>query len=536
MSTARAIRKLGFKQSLKGAIIIGAIAGLMAAMQGAAYAASYSTPKARAEFATSLASAPALGVFYGEPKNLASTAGYVVYRVVPFLSFVAAIWGLATATRLLRGQEEEGYTEIITAGVTSKQAATYNIVIGYFASIILATLISIAITALFNMMPNVGMSFSSSILIGAAIFLPAILFGSLGTITSQLSFSRRRAFMFGLIPLVALFMLRAIANTVDGASAIKQFTPFGWSDLISPVIDPMPVWILPFVGLALLFGYIGIRLSSNRDLSEGIMNESTTTKSRLFLLRSPLQLAMRQNIWTFISWAASAIFLSALMASLAKIAVDTLVDSPSLRSIITSFGGASDDITIAFIGSGLVFTVMVLLIMVTMNIAGIRNNEVKGYLETTLVHPVRRSTWLTGRTLLIASMSLIVALLSCITTWIVATTQGIDIDLGNILFVGITLTGTTLFTLGLGILFYGILPRFAVISMYIIIIWSFVIDMLQSAMTINNNLVKTSLFHYISTSPTATPDWQTFTWLAVLGAVMAIIGIVLFNRRDITIS
>jgi putative exporter of polyketide antibiotics len=224
------------------------------------------------------------------------------------------------------------------------------------------------------------------------------------------------------------------------------------------------------------------------------------------------------------------------MASLAKIAVDALVDSPSLRTIITSFGGASHDITIAFIGSGMVFTVMVLLVMVTINVSGIRNDEAKGYLETTLVHPVRRSVWLTSRTLLIATTSLIVALLSCITTWGVARTQGIDIDLSNILLVGIALTGTTLFTLGLGTLFYGIVPRFAVVSMYIIIAWSFVIDMLQSATTINDILARTSLFHYISTSPTATPDWQTFTWLTLLGAAMAATGIAFFTKRDITSS
>jgi ABC-2 type transport system permease protein len=536
MSTAWAIRKLGFKQTAKGAIIIGVLAGAMAAMQGAAYAASYPTPESRAEFATSLASAPALGVLYGEPKNLASTAGYVVYRVVPFLALIAAIWGLSTATKLLRGQEEDGHTEIITAGATSKQAATYNIMIGYFTAILFATLLCIGITAAVNMMPTIGMTFPSSALIGAAIFLPAIVFSGIGIITSQLSINRKRAFMFGLVPLLAFFVLRALANTVDGMSFMKQLTPFGWSDLISPVIDPMPWWALPYIGSVLIFGYLGIHLSRKRDLGEGILNESMTVQSHLFLLGSPLKLALRQNIWTFISWAVGAIFLSALMASLAKIAVDALVDSPSLRTIITSFGGASHDITIAFIGSGMVFTVMVLLVMVTINVSGIRNDEAKGYLETTLVHPVRRSVWLTSRTLLIATTSLIVALLSCITTWGVARTQGIDIDLSNILLVGIALTGTTLFTLGLGTLFYGIVPRFAVVSMYIIIAWSFVIDMLQSATTINDILARTSLFHYISTSPTATPDWQTFTWLTLLGAAMAATGIAFFTKRDITSS
>lgn len=534
MSTAWTIRKLGFKQTAKGATIIGLLAGLMAAMQGAAYAATYPTPQARAEFATSLSSAPVLGVLYGESKNLSSTAGYVVYRVVPFLALIAAIWGLSTTTKLLRGQEENGRTEIITAGTTSKRAATFNLTLGFLASITLAALLCIGATAAVNMEPNIGMSFSSSVLVGLAIFLPALVFASVGIITSQFSVSRRRAFMFGLAPLLTFFAIRAVANTVDDASFMKQFTPFGWSDLISPVVDPVPGWILPSIVIAFLFGYMGIHLSRKRDLGAGIVNEPTTTRSRLLLLGSPLKLALRQNIWTLLSWIAGSIFLSVLMAGLAKIAVDTLAESPSLRTIIASFGGESNDLTIAFIGSGMVFTVMVLLVMVTIYVAGIRNDEAKGYLETTLVHPIRRNVWLANRTLLIVCMSLLVSLLSCLTTWAVARTQGIEIDLGNILLVGINLTGTTLFVLGLGILFYGIAPRIAVISMYIVIVWSFLIDMLQSAIDLNDIVSKTSLFHYISTSPSATPDWQTFAYLTLLGTIMAIIGITLFNRRDIT--
>src|SRR3954468_14558444 len=91
---AGALRRFGFKQSLKGALVIGFLTAIIIGGQGAAYGVTYPDEASRDQFKQSLEKAPALGVLYGEIDNLPSPAGYMVYRTVTILTLIASIWGL----------------------------------------------------------------------------------------------------------------------------------------------------------------------------------------------------------------------------------------------------------------------------------------------------------------------------------------------------------------------------------------------------------------------------------------------------------
>ncbi|MDN5274872.1 MAG: hypothetical protein JWP06_773 [Candidatus Saccharibacteria bacterium] len=528
----RALRKFGFKQSLKGAIILGLLTGIVIGAQGAAYAITYPDDKSRNQFKLSLEKAPALGVLYGESQNLPSPAGYMVYRTVTFLTFIASIWGLMAVVRLLRGQEEDGRWELIASGSASTQRASLHILLGFGASLLLAFVMCLIGTTAFGAMPSIDAPSTAGLFISLSIFVPVALFSSLGFLVSQLSTTRRRALMYGLVPLILLFALRTIGNTVTDLHWLKEFTPFGWTELANPVIDPHMIWLLPAALLTVVFVGLGLSFVSKRDLGEGVIRESTTAKSRYFLLGSPMQLAVRQNITLLLSWGIAALAMSALMAQISSIAADAVAGSSSLKDAFGQVGDSSN-LAIAFIGTGFVLVVMLLLIMTTVSMSSIRGTEAKNQLENILVHPVRRSSWLVGRLVVVVAASFLIALACTASTWALAATQHISLDLGNMFLISIALMGTIILTLGFGTLIYGFLPRLAVVGMYILISWSFLIETIGAAVKLDDIFVKSSLFHYISISPTKAPDWSTFLWLAGIGIVMMIIGTVAFTKRDI---
>jgi polyether ionophore transport system permease protein len=528
----RALRRFGFKQSLKGALIIGTLAAIMVGAQGAAYAVTYPDEKSRVQFKSSLEKAPSLGVIYGEIRNLPSPAGYMVYRTVTFITFVASIWGLMTIVRLLRGQEEDGRWELIAAGNTTSKKASLHVLFGFGLALLLAFGMCVIGTSAFGAMPSVNAAPTAGLFIALTIFVPVAFFSCIGFLISQLSSTRRRALAYGLIPLVLFFAIRTIGNTVADLHWIKAFTPFGWTELASPVVDPQMSWLLPAILLMPLLIAIGAYFIGKRDLGGGIIHESTTAKPRYLLLGSALGLAIRQNGIVLLSWGIAALFMSAVMAQIAGIAAEAIADSDSLKSAVAQVGNSSD-IAIAFIGAGLVFTVMLLLVMVAVSLSSIRGTEAKNQLENILVHPVRRSSWLAGRLVVIVVASLLISLACACTTWALAATQGIPLDLANLLLVSITLTGTVVLTLGFGTLLYGILPRIAVVGTYVLISWSFLIEMIGAVVKLDDIFIKSSLFHYISISPTQAPDWSTFLWLVALGVGMMILGIAAFAKRDI---
>jgi ABC-2 type transport system permease protein len=526
-----ALVKFGFKQTTKGAVIVALLVAFMVGLQGTAYVASYPDQKSRDGFAATLQSVPALGMLYGDAKDINTPAGYMVYRAVPFMTLVATIWGLMATTKLLRGQEEDGKMELIVSSRATSRNATLALTLGLFFSLVLAALISTALMWLVGSLPNVGFTLSNAVLSACAIFVPTILFVTIGVFVSQLSITRRRALIYGFFLLLLLYVMRAVGNTVSDWQWLKQFTPFGWSDLLRPASDMQPVWILPSLIASIIVLSVSIFLSGKRDLGQGLLPESRTTKSRYILLGSYRQFIVRQNIPFFISWGAIALFVSSLIAALSGIATKSLQESETLSKAIGTLGGTSDA-RIAFIGTGIVFTSLILLIMTTVGVSSIRNQESRNYLDTILVQPIRRTSWLAFHGLFIVGSVAVVSFLAALLTWWIAKSNGISLDLANVIAVNVSLTGIATFLLGFGTLLYGVFPKIAAMGMYIVLLWSFIIDILRSVLDLNDTLVKSSLFHYISTSPIDTPDWKTVSWLIALGLIMAAGGILIFTKRD----
>lgn len=533
LSPNRTLRRFGFRQTLRGALVIGILGGIMMGAQGAAYAAAYPDQHSRDMFVTSLSSVPALGFMSGEPKNAATPAAYSIYKSIALMTLITAIWGLMTATRLLRGQEEDGRLEPILAGNTTKATASLHLVIGYGYSLFIAFVMTWAVIAGLGADPHVQLSVGSAGLLTLGVFLPGLFFASLGVLTSQLALTRGRAVAYGLGALLVLFALRGGANSVSDWNDLKRFSPFGWTDLLNPVLDPHYLWILPTVIFVAAVIPLSLYFAKKRDLGSSILPESQYIRSRYYLLGSDFTYSIRQNIWPFVWWLLGALAYAGLLASIAKVGADALSSSPLFSKVIGSLGGTYDDLVISFLGLGGMFTALILLVMSAVAIGGIRNQEAKSYLDNILVQPIQRTSWLVKRLGIVTIMALTISLITSYFIWQVAAMTNISLDLWVMLQNGITLTGSVILLIGIGAVIYGILPRFATIIMYVAIVWAFVVDVLKSFLSLDDAIDKTSLLHYATFTPTKTPDWQTFAWLTIIGITLMLVGVWRFSRRDI---
>src|SRR5215471_17879707 len=124
------ITRFTIRSILKGTLILGVVAGFMTVLQGLAYSASYSDPAVREQFIKTLASTPALGFLYGNPQDALTSTGYIMYRCMPVLTMIAAIWGLMVSTRLFRGAEEDGRWELLLTGQTTARRALWRTLLG----------------------------------------------------------------------------------------------------------------------------------------------------------------------------------------------------------------------------------------------------------------------------------------------------------------------------------------------------------------------------------------------------------------------
>lgn len=532
-SPARTLRRLGFRQTLRGALIVGILGGLMMGAQGAAYAAAYPDQHSRDMIVASLKSAPGLGFMAGEIENAGTPASYAIYKSIAVMTLITGVWGLMVTTRLLRGQEEDGQLEQIVSKRTTKLAASSQLLIGFGYSFILAFVMSWLFTTALGLDPQVKLSASGAFYMTAAAFLPALFFGALGVLTSQLAVTRGRAMAYALVPLLILFAIRGAANSIAEWNWLKQWTPFGWSDLLNAVLNPHPIWILPVVVFAVLFIAAGLYFARLRDLGTSILPQSDTARSHFYLLGSANRLAVRQSLGSFVWWLVGTLAFTGMLAAIAETGTKILESSPAAAEVFSKIGNAHSSIVITFLSLGGIFTVIILLVMVTIYLGGIRRDEAKGYVDNLLIQPISRTSWLAWRLLVIVAMVLITAFLAGYLTWQLTANQGIVLDFWIVTQNLLALTGPVILLLGIGALLYGFAPRIAAAAMYVIIVWTFIVDILKAIFSLDASVEKTSLLHYVSFTLDKAPNWSDFVWLVSIGTVLALVGIWRFSHRDI---
>lgn len=522
----------GFRQAVKGALIIACLAGFMVLLQGVGYAETYPDKTAQDRFAQEMQSAPTLGIMYGSADNLSAGAqGYIMYRVAAFMSLIIAVWGMLAITKLLRGSEEDGRWEVIRSGNVTALSATLHITTGFFYAFLLSFILSSIMIILICQMPIIAMPLHEAFLVSCALFMPAVVFIGFGVLTSQLAATRRHALLYGLGLMTLMYFIRSIGNVNTEYHDLLFYTPFGWNMLINPILSPNAWWLFPTLASAFIFTIAGILLS-RRDIGSSIIKESTKATSRFVLLGSPWQLALRQNIWIYAAWATLAIGMGVIVASILNVASNATAESSTLSQAVEALAGTAQDLRIAFLGAGIIFIVLVLLILATVLISSIRNDESKQYLDAILVQPKTRSMWLFSRLLLIVAVIAVISFVTMAFVY-VAAPDDLPIDFAKLAVLSISMLGSVLFLLGLGTLVYGIFPRIAAACMYTVIAWSFIIDLASSVIKFDELILKSSLFYYMSFNLASWPDWSTFAWLSGLGGLMAVIGVYAFTRRDI---
>jgi ABC-2 type transport system permease protein len=222
-----------------------------------------------------------------------------------------------------------------------------------------------------------------------------------------------------------------------------------------------------------------------------------------------------------------------LITGLANTAVGALKDAGKFGKVVNKLAGNTNDLKVAFIGAGILFMIMVLLIMSIHVVGAIRRDEAKQYLDNILVAPQRRTAWLTSRLALTFGVILATSVLGGLTLYAIAGTEHISLDFWKVMSTCICAVGSVGLLIGMGGLLYGTAPRFTMIAMYAVIGWSFIITLLESATKLNTVLLHSSLFEYTNFNLAQWPDWTTFVWMMAIGIALSALGIAAFNRRDI---
>jgi polyether ionophore transport system permease protein len=495
-------------------------------IQPVGYRRTYPGLPSRLAFARSFGGNTGLRLFYGEPHDLLTVAGYSAWRVGGTLAIAAAAFGMVAAVLALRGEEDAGRTELVLAGVIGRRGAYW----AAMAAIGMAGLILWA--AEFAGFAAGRLPAAGSAYLALATVSVVPVFAGVGAVASQLAPGRRGALELGGAVAGVSLLLRAVADTASGAGWLRWATPLGWAEEMRPLTGARPlVLLLPAAASLVLLG-IGARLGAARDIGGGLLPERGATGPRLALLSSPAAHALRSQRDSLAAWVASfavfAFILGVVSGSVSSADVPKGVERQLAKLGSGSLASPTGYLSFVF------FLVMLAVGLFACAQAGAARREEAGQqLETLLALPVGRVRWLGGRLLLAACGAAVISLMTGLLAWAGAASGGVAMPLPPAVEAGANCLPVAALFLGVAALAYAAAPRASTAISYGIVIVTFLWQAAGSLLGAPRWLVDLTPFAHVGLVPAQPFRAVPAAIMIGIGLAAAAAALAVFRRRDL---
>jgi len=521
------------KRAVRSGAVWGALFGVLVLNEALSYHKSFPTVASREKFAQAFGGNAGLTAIVGAGRRLDTIGGFVAWRMFGLLIIVGAIWGLLTATRLLRREEDTGRWELLLAGRTTRRHATGQAIGGLAAGWAVLWALTAALTAIAGLRASVGFPVSASLFYATAVTASAAMFLAVGALASQLTPTRRQANGLAAAVFGLAFLIRMVADGVTGLAWLRWVSPLGWVENLHPLTGSAPLALLPIILLTAVTAGAAVILAGRRDLGAAVLARRRPADASTRLLGSPAGLVIQLERWAALAWIGGLAILAAIFGVVAQSAASGNVGVKAIEQQVSRLGGHPGGATTAWIGYEFLYLAALVAFAAAAQISGVRGEEADGYLDNLLARHLNRGTWLAGRLGFGVALVLAAGLATGLGGWIGVTARHGSIGFAAMMQAGLNVAVPALFILGLGTLLYALLPRLAVPILYTVILWSFLIEIIGSTITSNHWLLDTAVLSHLGPVPATSLNWTAIAWLTGLALIAALAGFTAFRHRDL---
>lgn len=523
-------RRTARKAARSGAVW-GAVFGFYVAIQALSYATSYKTAASRRVLAQQFGSNAGISALVGPARSIDTVGGFTAWKCLTVLAITGSVWGLLTATKLLRGEEDAGRWEVLLAGRTTRRGAGAQALAGLATGGLAMLVVAGVVVVLVGRSPKVGFSAGGAAYFAVAAVAGAVMFLSVGSVTSQLCATRRQASSYAAAVLGASYALRMVADSGTGLGWLRWLTPLGWVEELQPLTSPNPVALAPIAGLVLVLGVVAVIVAGRRDLGGSVLPDRSTSPAHVRLLASPVGLAVRTQRPVLVGWSLGIVAYGLLLGSIAKSGGSAITSSPSLRRVFQRLGVSGPE---AYVGLAMLIMAVLVAFVACGQVGAARGEEATGRLEFLLVRPVSRSSWLWGRLGLATAVLVAGGLLAGVSTWVGAAADHAGIGLPTLLAAGLNVVPPALVIVGAGALAIGVAPRAAAAVAYVLLAWSFLVELIGGITHVSHWVLDTSVLHQMAAAPSEPVNWTANGAMVAIAALLGSLGVAGFVRRDVT--
>ncbi|MCL2364017.1 MAG: ABC transporter permease [Defluviitaleaceae bacterium] len=229
-----------------------------------------------------------------------------------FSALTAALMNIFLVIRLSRADEEKGRYEVLRSlpvGRLSNLAAA--MLTALVVNIGLALFTGLGMYAFGTSLYDTGMCFNGSMLWGATLGVTGLVFAAFTALFAQLTASSRTAMGYAFMALGIFFLLRAPGDMDPNMEILALISPMGLLLRTQAYIANYwwPIFIM--LGTAVLLTLVAFKLTSIRDIDQGIIPAKPGRAHGSFLTKSAGGFAFKLSRTAIIVWIISLFILGA---------------------------------------------------------------------------------------------------------------------------------------------------------------------------------------------------------------------------------
>ncbi|HWE89490.1 MAG TPA: ABC transporter permease [Pseudonocardiaceae bacterium] len=492
----------------------------------------YRTPAQIAAFAAGITGNAAVISITGPAYDLTSLGSLVMWRVGTWAGAFTGLMSLLLVLRHTRAEEEAGRLELVGSTVVGRHAAlTAGLVIAGAANVLIGAVNAVGLIAF-------GLPVVGSLALGLSMCLTGWVFAALAALAAQLTESAGAARGLAASVLGVAFLLRAAgdAGATGGLGWLSWISPLGWGPRLRPFADER-WWVLAIPLLATLVLTVGAyALISRRDFGAGLLASRPGPAVAARSLASPLALAWRLHRGALIGWTTGFAVFGAVIGNLAPSIAGMLRSSPQTATIMARLGGQGG-LTDLFLSAMFGLFGLVSSAYAVQATLRLRTEESGQRTEPLLATGVGRIRWAASHVVLALAGTAVLLLAAGLTAGLVegAHDGTVGHTLGRVLTAALVQVPAAWVLAGVGVLLFGVLPRFAVASWAAVVI-VVLLGELGSTLRLPQAVLDVSPFTHVPKLPGGAVTGTQMVGLVtviIVAAVLTVVGLVGFRRRDI---
>ena len=496
------------------------------AATAASIGSSYPTMAQRMQLAQGPGANVSFRFLLGPLEHIDSTAAVTVWRAGLFMIAALGVCVAMMVVRHTRKEEELGRLELVRAGATGTLAPLA-------AAVSAAVLVAAVIAAVMSvMLLPLGADAGDAAAVFAQYFGVAVAAIAVAAVAAQVATTAQIATVVAVSVVLVGYVLRGVADSVDGWGALAYTSPLGWAERIDPFGANALAWglLCAAAGAAVLVGAAVV--AASRDLGAGVIDPrpGPASTSRL---SSPGALAARLMRPLLLSWVCG-VAIYALVVGVMQPSIGELADGNEQVMRVIGQSGLDG-------GLGVLFGLTMLgLLAVAASAWGVnvvtrlRAEESAERTETVLATPTSRTRFFL--TYVAVGVVGVLAILAGAAAGMIVGNGlaggGWAQGLADTSAAAAVQIPAVLVIVALAFALYGTAAR-AVVAGWIVVVAALFLGPLAGMFEVPQWLRNLSPFTHTPQVPLEPVNWVAVTSMLAVAVVFALIGLARFRRRDV---